>query len=1010
MTKHTILFLAANPRGTDWRALDQEAHAIRAELRRSGYRDRFEFETRWAAQPLDLLRELRELKPTVVHFSGPGDPGGLCFQAASGDVQVVSPAAIAEAFGAAGASVKLVVLGACYSDAAAEALLAHLDCVVGMGGAVHPDAVRSFAIGFYGGLGEHESVAAAYEHGRAAISLEGLSERERPRLRGREGFDANRLILAAAAPAVRMDLPCPYPGMRPYAADDAEHFHGRGVEVDDLLGRLRAGEREIYVIGPSGSGKSSLVGAGVLPRLARGVAGLGPFVVRSMRPGEKPAARLGALLEMAPDQRAAPASAIAALLAHRSPGTSVLIMIDQLEELFTLADAGERERFLSALGALRAERRCVVIFTLRADFFGAFMESPLWTERGGRISRIEVGPLRGKSLREAIARPARDLGVRVARELIERLLADAGMEPGVLPLLQETLVQLWDRRRKKKLRLADYQELGDGERSGLAVALSRRADATMRALTPAQQAIAQRILLRLISFGEGRSDIRRQQSRGKLRAAGDAAADFEHVLQQMIADRLLITDDDGGGGEARIDLAHEAMIAAWPTLAGWIETRRADEQRRRQLEAAASQWVEHGRGARGLLDLIELTEAEAWRQTETARELGECADIAALVDASRAKLDKEADEAEARLWIAGGACVGVILLLTISTWTAVSVAHTQEQELQRDVLQSNALAARWLADTVALQLREQVDAVVAIAADPAVARLLHRSDDDVLERLRRESSFDSLSLFDIHGSAVARAPFATGYVGKDYSWRDYYVGARGLGEAGRRTGYISLSYRSEADGHHRFAVSAPVYDDAGTWVGGLMAGIGTDSAWGRVRLDDDNDVRRTAVLVAPRDRSRATAHGAGEYVVILHDDLPHGIEIPIDAPRLRELGMTRAERPELRWIDSAPITDDAHHDPVPGFKGWRWLAGFAPVRDTGFVVIVQTRHDAAIEPNARLSRRFVSDMKFVILAWILGSASLWLYARHKAGTPIISRPARRGRPRGRRAAGRGRAG
>src|SRR6185436_8232104 len=92
--------------------------------------------------------------------------------------------------------------------------------------------------------------------------------------------------------------PCPYPGMRPYSADNATQFHGRGAEVEGLLGRLRAGEREIYVIGPSGSGKSSLVAAGVLPRLARGESGLGPFVVRSMRPGDHPTAQLGELLEV----------------------------------------------------------------------------------------------------------------------------------------------------------------------------------------------------------------------------------------------------------------------------------------------------------------------------------------------------------------------------------------------------------------------------------------------------------------------------------------------------------------------------------------------------------------------------------------------------------------------------------------------------------------------------------------------------------------------------------------
>src|SRR5262249_10890674 len=160
----------------------------------------------------------------------------------------------------------------CYSEAPAEALLVHVACVVGLGGALHDDMARAFAIGFYGALAEQESVAAAYRHGNAAISLEGLSDAERPQLKVRDGFDASRPVLAAIPPAVHVALPCPYPGMRPYSPDDADHFHGRGAEIDELIGRLRAGEREIYVIGPSGSGKSSLVAAGVLPRLVRGVA------------------------------------------------------------------------------------------------------------------------------------------------------------------------------------------------------------------------------------------------------------------------------------------------------------------------------------------------------------------------------------------------------------------------------------------------------------------------------------------------------------------------------------------------------------------------------------------------------------------------------------------------------------------------------------------------------------------------------------------------------------------
>jgi hypothetical protein len=224
LTKHTILFLTANPLGTDRLALDREARAIQVELERSGYRDRFELVTRWAVEPIDLLRELRTLRPTVVHFSGHGQKaaattrsdgpaqqymddgtgqpiqaaaGGLYFQAADGRARLVPASAIEQTFGAAGSSVRLVVLNACYSAAQAEALLAHVDCVVGMSGAIRDDAARFFAVGFYGGIAEQESVAGAFKQACAAISLEGLRNGEQPQLiKVREGIDASKLILA----------------------------------------------------------------------------------------------------------------------------------------------------------------------------------------------------------------------------------------------------------------------------------------------------------------------------------------------------------------------------------------------------------------------------------------------------------------------------------------------------------------------------------------------------------------------------------------------------------------------------------------------------------------------------------------------------------------------------------------------------------------------------------------------------------------------------------------------
>ncbi|TMQ10621.1 MAG: hypothetical protein E6J91_25910 [Deltaproteobacteria bacterium] len=178
--------------------------------------------------------------------------------------------------------------------------------------------------------------------------------------------------------------------MRPFAADDAGSFHGRDAEIVELIGRLRAGQREIFVIGPSGSGKSSLVAAGLLPRLARGLSGLGPFVVRELRPGDQPFSRLCQVLDVLPGQPLAATERIGELLTHRAPGASVLIVVDQLEELFTQASSEERERFLDALRALRVEPRYAAIFTLRADFSGALMESSLWPERPAQLARVDV--------------------------------------------------------------------------------------------------------------------------------------------------------------------------------------------------------------------------------------------------------------------------------------------------------------------------------------------------------------------------------------------------------------------------------------------------------------------------------------------------------------------------------------------------------------------------------------------------------------------------------------------
>lgn len=631
--KHTILFLAANPEGTDRLALDREAHAIFSELKRSGYRERFVFETRWAVEPLDLIRELRELKPTVVHFSGQGGQHGLYFQATEGHAQLIAPAALAELFGAIEPTVKLVVLSSCYSEPQAHALLAYIDHVVGIVGSTNADAARLFAIGFYGGLGEHQSIAAAFKQGQTAIALHGLTDTTLPQLKVRTGVDAARLILASNIPLEsEKKPPCPYPGMQPYTTDTATYFFGRSKEVEELVSRLHAGEREMYVIGPSGSGKTSFVAAGLLPRLEEGVSGFGRLVVRSMRPGDHPTSRLCEVLGIseAPETEfAILAKATSAALAHQTSDARLLLIIDQFEELFTLASKDECSKFLDMLRELRAEPRCILVIVLRADFYGTLMESRLWSELHGHLMRIDIAPLRGTALREAIERPAHEVAVSFEAGLVERLVADASSELGVLPLLQETLKQLWDRQQHRQLTLAAYEALGENNQNGLGVAIAHLADAMLRKLSLRQQKIARRVLLRLVSFGEGRSDTRRQQTLAALRGTEDKSGILDDVIKHLIDHRLLTID------EGRIDLAHEVLLTAWPILANWIRACRTDELRRRQLESSAAQWIERGRNIGGLLVPTELAEVEAWRQTDAARELGDRNDVEEFIKSSR---------------------------------------------------------------------------------------------------------------------------------------------------------------------------------------------------------------------------------------------------------------------------------------------------------------------------------------------------------------------------------------
>lgn len=457
--------------------------------------------------------------------------------------------------------------------------------------------------------------------------------------------------------------PCPYPGLLPFAEADARSFYGRDRESAELVERLHL-HPFVALIGPSGSGKSSLAFAGLVPALrASRLFGAVDWVVRPLRPGASPLAALATALgtrELDDPARAVADSLAGAADAEgpaapsaRMPGVDLqpvdastrrhmLLVVDQFEELFTLGSA-EAGPFQAALARLVEVPGCFCVITLRADFYPEIMASPLWPRV--QALRVELVPLGDDGLRQAIVQPAEDVGVFVETALVERLLADASGEPGVLPLIQETLVLLWERLERRCLPLAAYEALimprsaygrpGPAP-TGLQVALARRADAALATLDPDRQDLARRIFLRLIQFGEGRADSRRQLSDAALRTAGDDATTFDAVLQHLTAQRLITLSGDAASGERRVDIAHEALIAGWPILRRWIADRREAELARRRIEARAADWVRLGRGEGGQLDPIELAEVERWLDSPDAADLGTSEDLRAFVDASRA--------------------------------------------------------------------------------------------------------------------------------------------------------------------------------------------------------------------------------------------------------------------------------------------------------------------------------------------------------------------------------------
>jgi WD40 repeat protein/DNA-binding SARP family transcriptional activator len=393
---------------------------------------------------------------------------------------------------------------------------------------------------------------------------------ERPVLRAAEDEMVGNIVELQAARdraerwAVEADgvVVCPFKGLASFDVDDAGVFFGRERLVAEMVARL-TGAPLMGIVGPSGSGKSSALRAGLLAALAAGVLpGSERWAIALLRPGDHPL------------------QALEQATAEAAPHGRLVLAVDQFEEAFTACrDEAERAAFVDALIACARDprRRALVLIAVRADFYGRCAAYPeLWRLLGA--NQVPVGPMRRDELRRAIELPARRAGLLVEPDLTDALIADIEGEPGALPLLSTSLLELWQRRDGRTLRLSAYEQAG-----GVHGAVARLAESAYEGLDPEGRQIARRILLRLAGEGQGDTVVR---ARVPLDEFGRQA---RPVLDELTDARLLTIS------EGEVEVAHEALLREWPRFRGWLEEDVQGRHLHHQLRTAAREWDAVGR-------------------------------------------------------------------------------------------------------------------------------------------------------------------------------------------------------------------------------------------------------------------------------------------------------------------------------------------------------------------------------------------------------------------------------
>ncbi len=400
---------------------------------------------------------------------------------------------------------------------------------------------------------------------------------------------------------VPVDVFNPYKGLRPFKEADAQDFYGREALVYQLRQRMveqADHNRFLAVVGPSGSGKSSVVRAGLLPSLRQGDAPrLPPLFIASMAPGTNPMRRLeGAVLTVASRASETLMNALAedtfdlheALEASLAEGSEMLLVVDQFEEAFTLTgDETMRSHFLQTLhdALTHPNSRLRLIVTLRADFLDRPLSYSGWGELFRHRTEL-VPPMRDDELRAAIEKPAERAGLILDDALVDLLIADVRDQAGALPLLQYTLSELYERRDHLELTSTAYRDLG-----GVAGALAKRADEIYADLPEAQQAVAARIFPRMVRLGEGTEDTRRRVLLADLFASEADVGPVRETVDAFADFRLLTTGSDPQTRRPTVDIAHEALIRRWDRLRNWLDANRDALRAQSRLSAATQQWL-----------------------------------------------------------------------------------------------------------------------------------------------------------------------------------------------------------------------------------------------------------------------------------------------------------------------------------------------------------------------------------------------------------------------------------